>query len=139
MPVRERVRRLFEIVHLRRQSHVTMRDLRSALSWLLLRDHNCDDVGRLFARTDAGATSTLRGSTIRTPSPRQTPSRRSLPDSVGPRRRDERAVDRLVRRLREADVGLVNEPALDRRLDHDPSTCRAVDDLRANGPMTPGT
>jgi len=34
---------------------------------------------------------------------------------------DERAVDRLVRRLREIDVGLVNSPVLDRRLDHDPS------------------
>jgi protein kinase-like protein len=35
--VRERVRRLFEVVHRRRRAHVTMRDLRSALSWLRLR------------------------------------------------------------------------------------------------------
>jgi hypothetical protein len=33
---------------------------------------------------------------------------------------EERAIDRLVRRLRESDVGLVNSPMLDRRLDHDP-------------------
>jgi serine/threonine protein kinase len=45
--VRERVRRLFEVVHLRRRAHVTMRDLRSALSWLLLRDHGCGDVAAL--------------------------------------------------------------------------------------------
>ena len=30
-------------------------------------------------------------------------------------------MDRLVRRLREIDVGLVNSPLLDRRLDHDPN------------------
>jgi len=39
-PVRDRVRRLYEIVHLRRMQHITMRDLRSSLSWLLLRDHD---------------------------------------------------------------------------------------------------
>lgn len=126
---RERVRRLFEIVHLRRQAHVTMRDLRSALSYLLLRDQSCDDVGRLFARTDADVTEHL--------------ARLYYPDAfadhdaeiglsaggapgTGPRparaAAEERAVDRLVRRLREADVGLPNEPALDRRLDHLPLT-----------------
>lgn len=42
--VHERIRTLFEIVHLRRLLHITMRDLRSALSWLLLRDHSCDEV-----------------------------------------------------------------------------------------------
>ncbi len=40
----------------------------------------------------------------------------SLPvHTAGP----ERAVDRLVRRLRETDVGRVNHPILDRQLDHD--------------------
>ena len=34
------------------------------------------------------------------------------PDDAGV---DERAVDRLVRKLREADVGLVNAPVVDRR------------------------
>lgn len=45
--IRERLRTLFEIVHLRRQQHITMRDLRSALSWLLFRDHTCDDVAQM--------------------------------------------------------------------------------------------
>lgn len=44
--VRERLRILFEVVHLRRQLHITMRDLRSALSWLLFRDQACEDVAR---------------------------------------------------------------------------------------------
>jgi serine/threonine protein kinase len=123
---RERVRRLFEIVHLRRQAHVTMRDLRSALSYLLLRDQSCEDMGRLFARTDGGAAEDL--------------ARLYYPDAFADRdaeiglgaagagqhsaraQAEERAVDRLVRRLREADVGLPNEPALDRRLNHRPLT-----------------
>jgi hypothetical protein len=121
---RERVRRLFEIVHLRRQAHVTMRDLRSALSYMLLRDHGCGDVATLLSRTDAGATEDL--------------ARLYYPDAfadrdaevgigvgAGPTQArsvvEDRAVDRLVRRLREADVGLPNEPALDRRLDHRPA------------------
>lgn len=44
--VRGRVRALFEIVHLRRQLHITMRDLRSALSWMLLRDQSCLEVAQ---------------------------------------------------------------------------------------------
>jgi serine/threonine protein kinase len=121
---RERVRRLFEIVHLRRQAHVTMRDLRSALSYMLLRDHGCEDVANLLARKDDGATEDL--------------ARLYYPDAFADRDAEigigvgsgpvqarsaveDRAVDRLVRRLREADVGLPNEPALDRRLDHRPA------------------
>lgn len=46
--VRERLRMLFEVVALRRQIHITMRDLRSALSWLLFRDHSCEDVAQLL-------------------------------------------------------------------------------------------
>ena len=45
--VRERLRTLFEIVHLRRQLHITMRDLRSALAWVLFHDLDCDAIARL--------------------------------------------------------------------------------------------
>ncbi|GHO56031.1 methylation-associated defense system protein kinase MAD6 [Ktedonobacter robiniae] len=44
----ERLRSLFEVVYLRRRLHITMRDTRSALSYILLRDHNCEDVARLL-------------------------------------------------------------------------------------------
>lgn len=47
--VRERLRTLFEIVHLRRKLHITMRDMRSALSWMIFRDHNCDNVAELLS------------------------------------------------------------------------------------------
>ena len=119
--VRERLRRLFELLHLRRQAHVTMRDLRSALSFLLLRDHSCEDIARLVSRQDAAVTEDL----ARLYYPNAfaelegyLPSTRPSTPGV---RAEERAVDRLVRRLREIDVGLVNSPLLDRRLDHDPN------------------
>jgi len=47
--VRERLRTLFEIVHLRRKLHITMRDLRSALAWMIARDHDCGDVATLLS------------------------------------------------------------------------------------------
>jgi serine/threonine protein kinase len=117
--VRERIRRLFELVHLRRRAHVTMRDLRSALSFLLLRDQSCQDIATLVLRQDANVTEDLARlyypSAFADLSGFHNIGRQRTPD--GP---EERAVDRLVRRLREADVGLVNSPMLDRRLDHDP-------------------
>jgi serine/threonine protein kinase len=122
--VRERIRRLFEVLYLRRRAHVTMRDLRSALSYLLLRDQSCDDVDALLSRDDENVTEDLArlyyANAFGDVTPDWSQARDSTSDStdvVG----DERAVDRLVQRLREADVGLVNSPLLDRRLDHGPS------------------
>lgn len=108
--VRDRLRRLFEVIHLRRRAHVTMRDLRSALAWILLRDTSCHDVGLLLRRDDDAA-------------------RRELADlyypdalaTVAKKPRD-RVDDRLVRLLREADVGSVNAPKLDGALDRSPDT-----------------
>ncbi len=114
--VRERVRRLFEVVHLRRRAHITMRDLRSALSWLLLRDHGCDDVRAVMKRADQDGPAALVALHY-TEAFADPESGASLPVRLfGP----ERTVDRLVRRLQEADVGRVNHPMLDRELDHDP-------------------
>jgi hypothetical protein len=53
-PVRERLRTLFEIIHLRRQLHITMRDMRSSLSWLIFRDHSCEDVATVLDMYDQG-------------------------------------------------------------------------------------
>lgn len=112
--VQERIRRLFEIAHLRRRAHITMRDLRSALSYLLLRDKSCDDVAKLLSRTDRELPLDLAALYY--------PNAFADPGAAPGEGDGERAVDRLVRRLREADVGLVNSPGLDRRLDHDPAT-----------------
>ena len=100
--IRERLRTLFEIVHLRRQLHITMRDLRSALSWLLFQDHSCDDVAALLNTQPEPAQLLARfyynayASDIELP-----------PD---------RSDDRLVRLLRQIDPGLVANPATDRML-----------------------
>lgn len=113
--VRERVRRLFEIVHLRRRAHVTMRDLRSALSWLLLRDHDCEDVQALLAGANQTGSAPLIAMNY-TEAFADTADDASLADKADGH---ERTVDRLVRRLCEADVGRVNHPMLDRQLGHD--------------------
>jgi len=102
--VRERVRRLYEVVHLRRRQHVTMRDLRSSLSWLLLRDHGCDDVARLLGDNSPDAVEQL--------------ARLYYPDAFASDFEQVEATveDRLVKLLRETDVGQVEAPALDRAL-----------------------
>jgi serine/threonine protein kinase len=102
--VRARLRRLFEIVHLRRKAHVTMRDLRSALSWILLRDNGCEDIARLVK---AQATTELANLYY--------PEALADHGRVGRHGTD----DRLVSVLREVDPGRVNSPQLDRRLDRD--------------------
>jgi len=100
--VRERLRTLFEVVHLRRRLHITMRDMRSALSWLLCRDRTCDDVARML---DA----------------------RPLPEerlallyynayAANGRPLESRSDDRLVRLLRQIDPAEVANPAADRSL-----------------------
>ncbi len=44
--VRRRIRALLQIIHLRRERHVTMRDLRSALAYLLTGATTCGDIHR---------------------------------------------------------------------------------------------
>ena len=81
-----------------------MRDLRSALSWLLLRDTGCADVAKIVASEDA----TLQLAQL------------SYTQAFARDTRD--PGDRLVRLLRDVDVGEVETPNLDRRLNIDPWT-----------------
>lgn len=108
--VRERLRRLLEVVHLRRRAHVTMRDLRSALSWFLFRDHGCADVAALLLRSDSRVAEDL--------------AELYYPDAFATAEETSRSTvdDRLVRLLREVDVGRVESPREDRRLSRDPET-----------------
>ncbi len=109
-PVRDRVRRLYEVVHLRRMQHITMRDLRSSLSWLLLRDHDCAEVAKVLSDTSSMAADRL--------------SKLYYPNAFAGD--DPPAIggvdDRLVKLLRQIDVGLVDSPATDAALDRDPTT-----------------
>jgi len=116
--VRERVRRLFEVVHLRRRAHITMRDLRSALSWLLLRDTSCDDIAALLTSMDHVPSEEARAEKRNTLVHLAYPAAYMANDGV----RRAAIDDRLVRLLREADVGLVDAPRLDRRLDAAPDS-----------------
>src|SRR5262249_7467203 len=106
--VRERVRRLFEVQHPRRRAHVTMPALRSALSCVLLPDRSCENVAHLWARKDEEITEDLaqlyypNAFADLTAETASTPSRPAHPPSEPAI--EERAVDRLVRRLREVDV-----------------------------------
>ena len=98
----ERIRTLFEIVHLRRQLHITMRDMRSAISWMLFQDHDCDAVADLIQGGNSNEEQlthfyfnayAFNG---------------NLPEG--------RADDRLVRLLRQIDPAQVANPATDRTL-----------------------
>jgi len=100
--VRERLRTLFEIVHLRRQLHITMRDMRSAISWLLFRDHSCDDVARML---DDQPSSEERLSLLY--------YNAYAADGRPPEGRGD---DRLVHLLRQIDPAEVANPAADRSL-----------------------
>lgn len=91
-----RLRELYRIVHLRGQLHVTLRDLRSALAYMLTSGRDCAQIHELYRTGDAGEilTSFYFNSWLGTP------------DSA----------DRLLRLLRELDVAAVPEPALDGKL-----------------------
>ena len=86
-----------------------MRDLRSALSWLILRDRNCADVAELLGRDDDQAAEELAALYY----PVAFANGLGQPQGT--------VDDRLVKLLRESDVGFVNSPALDNHLDRHPA------------------
>ena len=94
--VTRRLRDLYRLVHLRGQLHITLRDLRSALAFMLTSGRDCAQIHELYRTGDAGEilTSFYFNSWLGTP------------DSA----------DRLLRLLRELDVAAVPEPALDGKL-----------------------
>lgn len=101
--VRGRIRSLFEVVHLRRHLHITMRDLRSALSWMLLRDQDCQDVAnQITANTSpAERLDWFYFNAFKSDSPASVANQ---------------SEDRLVHLLRQIDPAEVANPATDRVL-----------------------
>lgn len=95
--IRERLRYLFATVHARRQMHITMRDLRSALAYILFGTRTCDDIADLLSyETDALAYSQhYYYNTL------------FMARQTG---------DRLMARLAELDVAETAEPVDDRQL-----------------------
>lgn len=94
--VTRRLRDLYRLVHLRGQVHITLRDLRSALAFMLTSGRNCAQIHDLY---------------------RSGRAQEILPSFyfnswLGGRD----TADRLLRQLRELDIAAVPQPALDRRL-----------------------
>ncbi|NEZ64672.1 hypothetical protein D0962_18075 [Leptolyngbyaceae cyanobacterium CCMR0082] len=109
--VRARIRRLFEVLHLRRQQHITMRDLRSVLSYLLLQDHSCENIAQLLSSEDANS-QLIDLYYTEAFADKETQSSKPANSSE----------DRVIRLLKELDVGQVDTPDLDRRLAFDANT-----------------
>ncbi|WP_309574031.1 methylation-associated defense system protein kinase MAD6 [Desulfoferrobacter suflitae] len=100
--IRARLGKIFEAVHLRRQLHITMRDLRSALSFLICRDCGCEDIPKLLNKigNDVERLNYIGHSYW----------------NITEEANDTGALDRLVGLLRTIDVGRVAQPGVDRDL-----------------------
>lgn len=94
--VTSRLRELYRLVHLRGQLHVTLRDLRSALAFMLTSGRDCAQIHELYR---AGSAPEILASFY-------------FNSWLG----EPATADRLLRQLGELDVAAVPQPALDRRL-----------------------
>jgi hypothetical protein len=99
--VTERLRRLIDLVRIRRRRHLTMRDVRSLISFLLFRDRTCEEVGDLLERSERP------GSVLDL----------AYFQGIGGRGVAEgSSLDRAISLLAEAEVGPVSNPLADRAL-----------------------
>ncbi|WP_155300800.1 methylation-associated defense system protein kinase MAD6 [Deinococcus kurensis] len=95
--VRERLRTLYTLVHLRGRLHITLRDLRSALAFTLTSGRDCDEIHDLYRQRETQPY--LQGFYFNA--------------WMG----GDSNADRLLKELAELDVARLNEPQLDRALD----------------------
>lgn len=97
----ERLKTLYTITHLRGQLHMTLRDLRSALAYMLVGARDCDEVHALYQQgTPEALQAILNGFYFNS----------WMSGGV-------KSQDRLLQRLSEIDIGEVSNPDLDRNLD----------------------
>jgi serine/threonine protein kinase len=94
----ERLQTLYTMTHLRGRLHITMRDLRSALSFMLVSNRNCSDIHSIYEAPDRSAV--VRGFYFNSWLGGGLPS-----------------ADRLISLLAEVDVGQQEDPRFDRGLD----------------------
>ena len=111
----ERLKLLYRLATLRAKLHITLRDLRSALAFMLAGTHDCDEIHALY---DRGARKEIaRGFYFN-----------SWAGIGGDKR------DRLLRLLRDVDVGQTCDPKLDRSFDfHPPDPAPALMDFDPRG------
>ena len=96
--VTERLKSLYTLTHLRGRLHITLRDLRSALAFMLVGTRDCAEIHELYRAGPA------------------TRSRRRSTSTAGWAARG-RMSTASCRLLREVDIGLASDPKLDRSLD----------------------
>lgn len=96
----ERLKMLYTITHLRGRLHITMRDLRSALAFMLVGTQDCDGIHQLYQNgSEANLNRILDGFYFNS--------------WLGGA---EESNDRLISLLREIDIAKVSNPELDREL-----------------------
>ncbi|NML38182.1 protein kinase [Chitinophaga sp. G-6-1-13] len=99
---------LLRTASLKRELHITMRDLRSFIAYVLTRDHECSDIGQLVRESQLQPENYWQYYYFNITNP-----------SV-----DSGSQDRLIKLLRETDIGEVTIPDKDRDLffgQHEPS------------------
>jgi serine/threonine protein kinase len=101
LQIRARIKTLFQIAHLRRRLHITIRDLRSALAYMIAGTLDCDEIHALY--NDPSKRSEYLGQFYYN----------ALFESARSARTSQ---DRLVRLLSEADPGKTTNPRLDAEL-----------------------
>jgi serine/threonine protein kinase len=99
--IRERLKMLFQIAHLRRRLHITIRDLRSALAFIIAGTADCDEIHALYND------SVKRGEYL---------ARFYFNALFESEHSNHVSQDRLVRLLSEADSGRTANPRLDAEL-----------------------
>ena len=111
----ERLKLLYRLATLRAKLHITMRDLRSALAFMIAGTHDCDEIHELYDR--GGRDEIAKGFYFN-----------SWAGIGGDKR------DRLLRLLRDVDVGQTSDPKLDRSFDfHPPDPAPALMDFEPRG------
>lgn len=106
----ERLKTLYTITHLRGQLHVTLRDLRSALAYMLVGTKDCDDIHNLYQSNSASALQQILDGFY-------------FNSWMGGTQSNE---DRLISLLHEIDVGEASNPNLDRSFDFLEPTAREM-------------
>ncbi len=96
--VTERLKSLYTLTHLRGRLHMTLRDLRSALAFMLVGTRDCGEIHDLYRSGDRDQIA-------------QAFYFNSWMGGTAPN------ADRLLSLLREVDIGLASDPKLDRSLD----------------------
>lgn len=96
--VLERLKTLYTLTHLRGRLHITLRDLRSALAFMLTSARDCAEIHKLYAE---GRRSEIAASFY-------------FNSWMGA---ESATVDRLLTLLQDVDVGEASDPRLDRSLD----------------------